>query len=161
MADRPLPTPLVYASSKQSSPSKIGSRISADPGKLGDPLKHNAPLDRKLAVWDNMNRSMLVDLDVFEDEVLWSQDKGPFPEPTERAKRIATEAVQSLFYPDGSATPANNISEDAIAQMIVSSADCTRRAHEPLTGSIKSSRSEKSSTALVSRTSTRLPSRSP
>ncbi|KAJ8457509.1 hypothetical protein ONZ51_g11490 [Trametes cubensis] len=119
MADRPPPTPLVYASSAQSSPSKIGSWISADPGKLGDPLKHNAPLDRKLAVWDNMNRSMLVDLDVFEDEVLWSQDKGPFPEPTERAKRIATEAVQSLFYPDGSATPANNISEDAIAQMIV------------------------------------------
>ncbi|KAI0660014.1 hypothetical protein C8Q70DRAFT_1063150 [Cubamyces menziesii] len=119
MADRPPLTPLVYASSEQSSPSKIGSWISADPGKLGDPLKHNAPLDRKLAVWDDMNRSTLVDLDVFEDKILWPQHKGPFPAPTERAKRIATEAVQSLFYSDGSTTPAKNISEDAIAQMIV------------------------------------------
>ncbi|KAI0660024.1 hypothetical protein C8Q70DRAFT_932949 [Cubamyces menziesii] len=118
MADNPLPTPLVYASSEQSSPSKIGSWVSADPGKLGDPLKRNAPLDRQLAVWDNMNRSTLVDLDVFEDEILWPQHKGPFPEPTERAKRIATNEIQALFYPDGT-TSAKNVSEDAIAQMIV------------------------------------------
>ncbi|KAI0327888.1 hypothetical protein GY45DRAFT_1079989 [Cubamyces sp. BRFM 1775] len=66
-----------------------------------------------------MNRSTLVDLAVFEDKVLWPQHKGPFPEPTERAKRIATDAIQSLFYPDGSATPAKNISEDAVAQLII------------------------------------------
>ena len=124
MSNRPPPAPLVYASSEQSSPSKIHSWTSADPGKLGDPLKHNAALDRQLAVWDNMNRSTLVGLAVFEDKVLWPQHKGPFPEPTERAKRIATEAIQSLFYPDGSATPAKNISEDAVAQLIVSSTDC-------------------------------------
>lgn len=114
----PPPTPLVYISNQESSPSNLKNWNIADPNKLGISVANNADLDRQLAVWDSMDRSLRTTLDEFEKNILWPDGNGDMPKPSQTAVDTMSKAIDKLFFTE-TKKRRQDVPENEIAEAIV------------------------------------------
>ncbi|OJT11704.1 hypothetical protein TRAPUB_11766 [Trametes pubescens] len=118
MATTPPPTPLVYISNQQSSPSNLKNWNTVNPNKLGISVANNAELDRQLEVWDSMDRSLLTTLDEFENNILWPHANGDIPEPPQKAVKMMSKVIDKLFY-TAAKKRRQDVPENEIANAII------------------------------------------